>query len=152
MKRIFFFFLSTFFAVSLSAQTIIDELQRDVPSAGVIRVNASPEINQLIGRKSASAFLEEYIKVSGFRVQVFAGNEQRTSKAEALKKQELINEMFPDVPTYVMYNAPYWRLRVGDFRSREEAFLLMKQITQDLPALKKESYIVKDEVRVSVDK
>ncbi len=144
--------LSGIFSVSAQS-SIVDALEEAVPYEGIIKVNASYEINQLIGKKNEALLSGEvdYVKTSGYRVQIFSGNEQRTSKAEAFKKESLINDAFSDVPTYVTYKAPYWRVRVGDFRTHEEAFLLMKQIGQDLPSLKKEMYIVKDEVKIPVN-
>ncbi len=148
-----FFFVSYLGVFSSFAQsTIIDELQTDRFMAGTVRIEASPEINRLIGKKTnLSNVAGNFIKTNGHRVQIFSGNEPRVSKEEAYKKQELINETFPDIPTYVTYKAPYWRLRVGDFRSHEEAFLAMKQIVQEIPALKKESYVVKDEIKIPVN-
>ena len=136
---------------ALSAQTtIMEHLQEERPDEGTIQINASPEINQLIGRKDLSLSFSDYIKISGHRIQFFSGND-RTAKAEALRRQALINEAFPETPTYVDYKAPYFRLRVGNFRTHEEAVLLRNQITKEIPSLKKESYIVKDEVQIPIN-
>ena len=64
-----------------------------------------------------------FLKVQGYRTQVFSGNNQRVSKDEAFRKEKEIKELFPEVPTYVTYNAPFWKLRVGDFRSHEELII-----------------------------
>lgn len=67
-----------------------------------------------------------FLKIQGYRTQVFSGNNQRKSKDEAFRKEKEIKELFPDVPTYVTYNAPFWRLRIGDFRSHEEAYHMQR--------------------------
>lgn len=133
-------------------ETIIESLQSTQPSEGAIEISAAPEINALIGRTVTGQSSTEYIKANGFRIQLYSGNTAKTSKEEAFRRQELINEEFPDVSTYVTYQAPYWRLRVGDFRTQEEAYLLMKQITKEMSTLKKESYVVKDEIKVLLTK
>lgn len=92
-----------------------------------------------------------FLKIPGYRAQVFSGNNQRKSKDEAFKKEEEIKELFPDIPTYVTYNAPFWKLRVGDFRSHEEAYQLMRQLMEAFPAYAKEMYIVKEEVKIPLN-
>ena len=89
-----------------------------------------------------------FLKIQGFRTQVFSGNNQRKSKEEAFRKEKEIKELFPDVPTYVTYNAPFWKLRVGDFRSHEEAYQMMRQLMEAFPGFAKEMYIVKEEVKI----
>ena len=58
--------------------------------------------------------------MNGFRVQIFMeiGNEA-VDHAEAMKKDFMEN--FPELPIYLSYEQPYYRLRVGDFRNRVEA-------------------------------
>lgn len=53
----------------------------------------------------------------GYRIQIYSGPDRE--KAKAVK----INFMkrFPSVRSYITYAAPYYRIRVGDFRSRQEA-------------------------------
>ena len=94
---------------------------------------------------------ETYLKMQGFRTQVFSGNNQRASKEEAFQKEKEIKERFPDVPTYVSYNAPFWKLRVGDFRSHEEAYHMMRQLMDAFPSYGKEMYIVKEEIKIPLN-
>ena len=53
-------------------------------------------------------------RVAGYRVQVFSDNNQRTAKSEARSKETKIKEAFPDLGTYIVYNSPFWRLKVGE--------------------------------------
>jgi hypothetical protein len=92
-----------------------------------------------------------YLKINGYRTQVFSGNNQRSSKDEAFRKEREIKEVFPELPTYVTYNAPFWRLRFGDFRSHEEAYHTQRLLMEAFPAYKKEMYIVKEEVKIPLD-
>ena len=56
----------------------------------------------------------------GFRVQIFMeiGNEA-VDHANVVKKE--FEEQHPELPIYLSYEQPYYRLRVGDFRNRVEA-------------------------------
>lgn len=58
--------------------------------------------------------------MSGFRVQIFMeiGNEA-VDHANGVKKE--FEELYPELPIYLSYEQPYYRLRVGDFRNRVEA-------------------------------
>ncbi|MDR1516952.1 MAG: hypothetical protein LBS52_02440 [Dysgonamonadaceae bacterium] len=42
-------------------------------------------------------------------------------------------------------------MRVGNFKSREDAEAMMSQMRQKLPSFGREMYIVRDEVRIAVD-
>ncbi|WP_369695166.1 SPOR domain-containing protein [Porphyromonas endodontalis] len=50
---------------------------------------------------------------------------------------------------YVTYKSPFWRLSVGDFRTREEAQKAMQDLKRAIPAIAPELYIVRDNIRVS---
>ncbi|NDV54848.1 SPOR domain-containing protein [Parabacteroides sp. 52] len=132
--------------------TIFDALEKAELGKGNVLVHQSDIIRSLVGARKQGVNVEEidgeaFLKVKGFRTQVFSGN-QRASKAEALEKEKEIKEVFPDVQTYVNYDAPFWRLRVGDFRTREEADLLLHQLRKAFPVYGKEMYIVPEEIKI----
>ena len=58
--------------------------------------------------------------MNGYRVQIFMeiGNDA-IAHAEAVKGA--FTSAFPELPVYLTYEQPYYRLRVGDFRNRVEA-------------------------------
>ncbi len=87
-------------------------------------------------------------KLAGYRVQVFSDNNARTAKNEARSKQRIIASRFPKYQTYVMYTSPYWRLKVGDFRTQQEAKAAADDIGKAFPAYKKEIRIVRDRVNI----
>ena len=47
---------------------------------------------------------------------------------------------------YIGYKAPSWRLRVGDFRTRDEAEEMLKQLKKAFPAYSRELTIVVDRI------
>ncbi len=65
--------------------------------------------------------------MNGYRVQIFMeiGNEA-IRHAESMKRK--FTEAFPELPVYLSYDQPYYRLRVGDFRNRVEAEKYMRLI------------------------
>ncbi len=135
--------------------SIITELvSTDSQSKGVVRITADPGVNGLIGTpwKNSPTKDSQYIKVPGYRVQTFAGNDPRTSKDEAYRKEQLIKDAFPDVKTYIEYRSPRWSLRVGDFRSKEEATIFLQEMKEAFPEFGREMYTVKvEEVNIPVN-
>lgn len=136
--------------------TIFDAFQEPTIGKGQVVIHQSTAISNLIGERMRGADVETtdsltYLKVQGYRTQVFSGNNQRASKDEAFRKEKDINELFPDVPTYVTYNAPFWKLRVGDFRSHEEAYHMMRLLMDAFPSYGKEMYIVREEIRIPLN-
>ncbi len=138
------------------AQTIFDKMAKRKAGKGIVTVHQSEAIRSLVGAHKYGANVEQedgaaFLKIQGYRAQVFSGNNQRKSKDEAFRKEKEIKELLPDVPTYVTYNAPFWKLRVGDFRSHEEAYQMMRMLMSFFPAYAKEMYIVKEEVKIPLN-
>lgn len=148
--------LSAQTAVEGERSTIFDALQRSGLGKGDVVVNQSAAISNMVGERMRGANVETtdsltFLKVQGFRTQVFSGNNQRVSKDEAFRKEKEIKELFPDVPTYVTYNAPFWRLRIGDYRSHEEAYHMMRLLMDAFPKYGKEMYIVREEIKIPLN-
>ncbi|HRU13054.1 MAG TPA: SPOR domain-containing protein [Dysgonamonadaceae bacterium] len=53
--------------------------------------------------------------------------------------------------TVVLFDSPFWRLRVGNFKTREEAEQVLDELRTAFPSFGKEMYIVTDEVKIPVD-
>lgn len=85
-------------------------------------------------------------RVAGYRVQVFSDNNSSTAKNEARAKARNISERFPEWRTYVIYNSPYWRLKVGDFRTQREADDAAEDIKKAFPSYGKEVRVVRDRI------
>ena len=70
--------------------------------------------------------------IPGYRIQVYmdSGNQARVKTQRARAEFE---QKYPDVNVYVSYDEPYFRLRVGDFRTRLDARRFMEQIAKDYP-------------------
>ena len=147
---------STAFSGVSAQERIFDAWENRSAGQGEVVVHQSQAIRNLVGMRLQGANVETtddetYLKMQGFRTQVFSGNNQRASKEEAFQKEKEIKERFPDVPTYVSYNAPFWKLRVGDFRSHEEAYHMMRQLMDAFPSYGKEMYIVKEEIKIPLN-
>jgi hypothetical protein len=78
--------------------------------------------------------------MTGYRIQIyFGGIRQKASEVKAD-----FSSRFPDVASYLTYQQPNFKVRVGDFRNRIEAQKFMKQLDGMYPTL----FIVPDEVHL----
>ncbi|MGM9803829.1 MAG: SPOR domain-containing protein [Muribaculaceae bacterium] len=81
----------------------------------------------------------------GYRIQVFSGS-SATAKRDAQVRERNIISRFPQMRPYMGYKAPSWRLRVGDFRTRDEANDMLQQLKKAFPAYAREMTIVVDRI------
>lgn len=77
---------------------------------------------------SASGTDERVAKIAGFRVQVYAGNNSRRARNEANQMSAKVREAFPELQVYTHFVNPRWLCQVGDFRSIEEADVVMRRL------------------------
>ena len=110
--------------------------QNDAENSQSSSSESAPERNQ---RPNAQG------KIVGYRVQIYADNNVRTAKSEARMRERVVGRAFP-YNTYVTYSSPYWRLRVGDFRTQEEAQKAATSIRQRFPKYAREVRVVRDHV------
>jgi hypothetical protein len=89
----------------------------------------------------------ELVEMDGYRVQIYSSNQQQTAKSEALDlEQKLRNGISQSI--YVQYLPPFWKVRLGDFRTYEEAKEYKKQFVAQYPELMGDTYIVRDKILV----
>jgi hypothetical protein len=53
-----------------------------------------------------------------------------------------------DVPVYVLYTPPFWKVRLGDFRTMEEARTYKDTFVVAFPNHAAETYIVRDKIQI----
>lgn len=68
----------------------------------------------------------------GYSVLFFSASGNH-SGAAAEQADEFFQFLYPDTPTYLSYDAPYYKLKAGNFRTRLEASAFLAQIQNDYP-------------------
>lgn len=83
--------------------------------------------------------------MSGYRVRIFFDNKQtaRTESEAALNK---FRGLYPDVKAYRIYANPYFKVTVGDFRTKSEAMALLARIKGAFPS----AFVVKENIEYPV--
>lgn len=112
-------------AFSADAQTI------DTTAGGNILVYRDSRYDQLVKKQAEyNERLNLTRKYShGFRIQVL--NTQDRAAAVSIKTKLL--QLFPAEKVYLLYQEPYFKVRLGNFRERADADAQLEQITRQFP-------------------
>ena len=98
-----------------------------------VTIHKDPRLDLLISKQvelNKVAFKENNKTGSGFRVLVINTNDR--NKAIEVKTKMMTE--FPEHKTYLVYQSPYFKIQVGNFRERKEAEALRKKIIQFYPS------------------
>jgi len=114
-------------------------------TSGVV-VLKDPRIDQLVRKQieiNEVTTRESRRFVPGFRIQVI--NSTDRSKVFAAKAK--VYDQFPDWKPYLLYQSPNYKLRVGNFKTQEEAQDALKQLSRLFPA---GLYIIPDVIELKL--
>lgn len=113
------------FAVSVNAQMTRDTVNSFVyvtkDSRYDILVKKKAEIN-----KKA---VDSKKPTKGYRIQVLNTNDRN----QALAAKSKLLSQFPEHKTYLMYQAPYFKIRIGNFVEKKDADDLKRQLARMFP-------------------
>ena len=125
-------------SIAVARQNIFDEMGgvEVVQDSAIIRL-----LNATIEGK------QELIEIDGYRMQIYSSNQHQVAKSEALALEAKLKNRV-DQTIYVLYLPPFWKVRVGDFRTADEAREYKKNFVEQFPELTGETYIVRDKVKV----
>lgn len=97
-------------------------------------INKQIEINEITTRNSRRSG-------PGFRLLVISSNNRNT----VIDAKTKIYRQFPELKAYMMYQAPFFRLKVGNFRDREEAETYLAEIQELFDS---KVYVVPDTIEI----
>lgn len=114
---------------------VIDTVHAVLPMRpGKVTYLVSPAIEKLM-----SDYADRKHPLRGYRVQIFLGDR---AAAENIKRAFL--QKHAEIPAYLSWLAPNFKLRVGDFRTRLEAEKMLHELRTTYPGC----FIVPDEVEM----
>lgn len=133
--------------LNLQRPVIFEELS-DSTQGGDVHLYQDARIENVIASKIYGHELQT-TDISGFRLQVYSSNVPQTSKQEAFNIEKEMKEAFPEIPIYVVYQPPFWKVRLGDFINQTEADLLRQEVINRFPTIKGDVYLVRDMIQVA---
>lgn len=86
-------------------------------------------------------------EMNGYRVQVFSSNQQQSAKNRALLLQQDLSGQLKE-PVYAISEPPFWKVRIGNFLTREEANNYRITFIAQFPELQGSTYVVPDKIIV----
>lgn len=114
----------------------------EVDSAiGLVKIQQDPRILELVQKHVKSSELANGI--DGWRIQIY-NSSGRVARDEANDERTRFLNKYPDLKAYLIYQPPYFKIRVGDYRSKQEAYKMYKQIVKQFPV----SYLVPDKINL----
>lgn len=155
--RLFLLLLFTVvISVSLKAQNVnTGSISNHLIATGRVNLMQDERLTQLLGPQPKTYYANpaqqekgNKLKTRGYRIRVFSGNQQNTSKNRAYKIQSDIQLQMPELSTYVTFKTPNWRLLVGDYRTSEEANSMLRILRKEFPGLSKDMFVVNDEIEL----
>lgn len=84
--------------------------------------------------------------VSGWRLQVWSRHQREATQEEMFRLVDKIDALKLGVTVYPVFQAPNWKVRVGDYRSHDDALILKAEILKHMPELESEMSVVRDKV------
>jgi Sporulation related domain. len=78
----------------------------------------------------------------GYRLEIYFGSDTKAREKASRVKNEF-NVVFPDIASYLLFQTPNFKVRVGDFRNKSEALKAKAFIASKYP----NAFIVKDLIR-----
>jgi len=124
----------------LDSTTFEDQLYYDSIQEGILTIKKDNRIDELIREKAKIKAPATSLQIEGYRIQLFFDTEK--SKVDEARSKFI--EIHPDIESNVIYKAPNYFLKVGNFRTYLEAEKIKSTLDKDFPT----NYILKEKISV----
>ena len=135
MKALFFLFI--FFTIKVYSQDSLQVVVHKDPRLDLL-IKKESDINLAIKRASART-------AKGYRLMII----NTVKRDEAISAKTKILTYFPDLKAYLIYQSPYFKLKAGNFRTRDEAEKYQAELSTFFP---KGVFIINDIIEVKPEK
>jgi len=123
--------------VAQQSGDVLTQLQTSAEGDGTVTINQDAGIADMM--KNHVEQNKYYSNIDGYRIQIYSGSGV-DSKKEAQSMKGMAMSSFPDQKVYLTYTAPFWRVRVGNFRNKSESLQVYYELKKNFP----NCYPVKD--------
>ncbi len=117
---------------------IFELIARQALNGSVVKIKQNQNIETSMQNHIANSSQK---KINGYRIRIFFDNKQDARvKSENLRQS--FTESFPGVGVYWTYDAPYFKVTVGDLRSKSDAMKMLKKLQGSYPS----AFIVREHI------
>ncbi|MBN2665454.1 MAG: SPOR domain-containing protein [Bacteroidales bacterium] len=130
---LFLLFLSAGFCAAQKTTSTAELFRNDDRryGAGTLTINHDPRIDTLINRYILYNMRQRGME--GFRIQIYNSSEMNAREESGKIRAEFIGQ-FPDIVSYATFDRPsYYKIRVGDYRTRIEGTRDLMMIRRVFP-------------------
>lgn len=124
---------------SLVGKSIFNVLDK---AGGEVRIHQSQAIAEGLRNHIARNSRKS---MSGYRVRIYFDNQQNARGASE-SAQRIFLSRYPGIAAYRSYQNPFFKVTVGDFRTKSEAMELLQRIKRDFPT----AFVVKENINYPV--
>jgi hypothetical protein len=104
---------------------------------GNLEIRQDPRLDELLQRHIN--YNKKKGGMNGYRIQIFFGS-GRTARDDANETKAKFLSYFPDVKAHILYQSPFYKVRIGDFRTKNETLKFYRKIQRRFP----NAYIIPD--------
>lgn len=128
--------------------SIVDEINS---SGGSVYISQPPELDFITANKASKEAEAQHSpgRMAGYRIQVFSDNNIRTAKSGAEHRKRAVEMALPGTKAYIIFDAPYWRVKFGDYRTYSEADEALQLLLQQYPQFSSDAKIVKERINAN---
>lgn len=127
---------------SMAGKDILTLLKSEGKSGGSIVVNQSYSLTRAL-RSQVNANVDR--RTAGYRIRIFFDNSQN-ARNRSSSIQASFNASYPDIHAYRSYENPYFKVTVGDFRTKSDALRFMDRIRSEYPSV----FLVREDIRYPI--
>lgn len=124
--------------LSYSGKNILDELAKSSLTSGTVNIEQSAAVKAALSRHISR---NSNRKITGYRVRIFFDNNQN-ARQRSESVAGAFASAYPGVSIYRTYASPYFKVTVGDFRSRDEAQIFAERLKGWFPSV----FLVKETI------
>lgn len=113
--------------------------EHDQSGNGKVIIHQDSRIDTILKRHLE--YNQQLDGIDGYRIHIFfeAGNQSLSKANQAARRYQML---YPGDTAYVSFSEPYYRVRVGDFRTRLDAEGYLQKIIRDYP----NAFVIKDKI------
>ena len=109
-----------------------------VLSSQLFSQNSDRQMEKILEERRA--FNQSLTDVEGFRIQIFS----ELSENRARGAQSKFNSLFPEVSSYLSYEQPEWKVQVGNFKEKLDAYRILEKVRMEFPG----ALILKTKIKI----
>ncbi|MFN2438632.1 MAG: SPOR domain-containing protein [Chitinophagaceae bacterium] len=145
MKRILVVILVLMMKTALAQENTTTVISNQTTA---VVVHKDPRVDMLVKKQSSinTAVKKASVRsMRGYRLMVINTNKRN----EAIDAKAKIYTYFPDLKAYLSYQSPYFKLKAGNFKTRDEAERYRKMMATMFP---KGVFIINDIIEIKPEK